>query len=60
MQRSDGTAKKIIAHRDVEIIQKDAEILRKDKHIECLLNQLTEQTERMNVVQQQVDLLDFD
>lgn len=52
--------KKIIAHRDVEIIQKDAEILRKEKHIECLLNQLTEQTERMNVVEQQVDLLDFD
>lgn len=48
--------KKIIAHRDVEIIKKDAEILRKDKHIECLLNQLTE---RMNVVQQQVDLLDL-
>jgi uncharacterized protein (DUF3084 family) len=49
--------KKIIAHRDVEIIQRDAEISRKDRHVECLLNQLAERT---SVVQEQVNLLDFD
>ena len=51
--------KKLIAQRDLEIIQKDSEIFKKGKHIECLLNQLS-QTTNSNDYLEQPNLLDFD
>lgn len=47
----------LIAQRDIEILQKEADICRKGKHIECLLNQLTNNSSTQI---EQPNLLDFD
>ena len=49
--------KKLIAQRDKEILQKESDICRKSKHIECLLNQLTNNSSTQI---EQPNLLDLD